>query len=275
MKLFTTNEVAKILNLPGTRIRSFVRAGFLAPSRGRSKQLQFTFQDLLLLKTAKGLLDSRVAPKNITRMLSSLKRQLPTDQHLSRIKIYADGRRVVAWDGKARWQPDSGQFVFNFDALSVLQKIKLSRPAPKPTRQELTAEHWFNLGFELEISSLPDAKRAYHLALELDPKMADAHLNLGKLYHDAKEWEKAEGHYRSAAEQAPADPAPHFNLGVLMEDLERLPEAIRAYQEAIKQDPSFADAHYNLGLLFESLDKKAEAIAHLRTARKIYMNRRT
>src|SRR5688572_9120185 len=172
MKLFTTGEVGKILNLPGQRIRSFVRAGFLAPSRGRSKELQFTFQDLLLLKTAKGLLDSRVAPKKISRMLSSLRRQLPADQHLSRIKIYADGRRVVAWDGKARWQPDSGQFVFNFDALSVLRKVKLSRPVEKPIQKELTAEHWFNLALVLESTSLKDAQRAYHLALEIEPKMA-------------------------------------------------------------------------------------------------------
>jgi tetratricopeptide (TPR) repeat protein len=273
MKLFTTGEVAKILNLPGQRIRSFVRAGFLAPSRNETKQLQFSFQDLLLLKTAKGLLDSRVAPKKIIRMLSSLKRQLPADQHLSRIKIYADGRRVVAWDGKARWQPDSGQFVFNFDALSVLQKVKLPSPPAKPAQEKLTAEHWFNLALELETTSLKDAERAYHLALELEPKMADAHINLGKLYHDGKEWEKAEAHYHAAAEHAPEDPAPCFNLGVLMEDLRRIPEAIRAYGDALKRDPSFADAHYNLGLLFESLGKKADAIAHLRTARKIYMER--
>jgi tetratricopeptide (TPR) repeat protein len=273
MKLFTTGEVAKILNLPGTRIRSFVRSGFLAPSRDSTRQLKFTFQDLLLLKTAKTLLDSRVAPKKVTRMLASLKRQLPENQHLSRIRIYADGRRVVVWDGKARWQPDSGQFVFNFDALSVLQKINLPRPVEKPRKQKLTAEHWYNVGCELENTSTKDAARAYHLALELDPKMADAHLNLGKLYHDTKEWEKAETHYRSAVEHAPCEPEPHFNLGVLLEDLKQPGEAICAYREAIKQDPSFADAHYNLGLLLESVGKKAEAIAHLRTARKLYLHR--
>jgi len=270
MKFFTTDEVAKILNLPDTRVRSYVRAGFLAPTRGRKKQLQFTFQDLLLLKTAKGLLDSRVPAKTIIRMLSSLKRQLPDDQHLSRIKIYADGRHVVAWDGKARWQPDSGQFVFNFDAQSVAQKIKIPRPTRKPPEKKLTADHWFNLALELETSSVKDAQRAYHLALEREPKMADAHLNLGKLYHESKEWEKAEAHYRAAAEHAPRDPAPHFNLGVLMEDLKRFPEAVRAYTEALKHDPSFADAHYNLALVFESLGKKAEAIAHLHAARKLY-----
>ena len=272
MKLFSTGEVAKILNLPDRRIRSFVRAGFVAPARGEKKTLEFTFQDVLFLKTAKGLLDSRVPPKRIIRMLSSLKRQLPDDQHLSSLKIYADGRRVVAWDGKARWQPDSGQFLFNFDTRSVVQKIKLPPAPSKPNGKKLTAEHWFNLGVELEATSTQEAQRAYHMALALDPKRGDAHLNLGKLYHDAHDLTKAEGHYRAAAESDPEDPAPHFNLGVLMEDLKRPQDALRAYHEAVKLDPSFADAHYNLGLLCDSLGKKTEAFSHLRAARKIYLS---
>ena len=99
MKLFSTAEAAKILNLPDSRIRSFIRAGFLVPERNEKKDLRFTFQDLLFLKTAKNLLASRVSAKRILRMLSSLKRQLPDEQHLSSLKIYADGRRVVVWDG--------------------------------------------------------------------------------------------------------------------------------------------------------------------------------
>lgn len=272
MKLFTTGEVAKILNLPGSRIRSFVRAGFLKPARDQKRTFQFTFQDLLFLKTAKGLLDSRVPSKRITRMLSSLKRQLPDDRHLSGIKIYADGRRVVVWDGKARWQPDSGQFLFNFDAGSMVQKVSLPQAQAKPMQDQLTAEHWFKLGVELETTSTKEAQRAYHMALELEPQLAAAHLNLGKLYHDAGELQKARAHYQAAATIDPNDPAPRFNLGVLLEDCKRPQEAMSAYREAIKRDPSFADAHYNLALLFESVGKKAEAVAHFRTARKIYLS---
>jgi tetratricopeptide (TPR) repeat protein len=271
MKLFTAGEVAKILNLPGSRIRSFVRAGFLKPVRGQKRTLQFTFQDLLFLKTAKGLIDSRVPSKRIVRMLSSLKRQLPDDQHLARLKIYADGRRVVAWDGKARWQPDSGQFLFNFDVRSVVQKIQLPISPARPIKPNLTAEHWFNLGVELEATSTMEAQRAYHMALKLDSAMANAHLNLGKLYHDGEELEKAEAHYRAATQSDPEDPAPHFNLGVLMEDLKRPQDALQFYRQAIKLDPAFADAHYNLGLLYESIGRRAEAVAHFRTARKIYL----
>lgn len=271
MKLFTTAEVAKILDLPKSRVQAFVRAGFIAPCRDRKKQLQFTFQDLLLLKTTKGLLDTRLTPKTIMRMLASLKRQLPDDQHLSRIKIYADGKRIVARAGRERWRPESGQLVFNFDAQSLARQIKLARPAAQGDQPSLSAEDWFNCALELESSSIKDAQQAYHAALELDPQLADAHLNLGRLYHEAKEWDKAEAHYKAAAQHAPRDAAPLFNLGVLLEDRKRPQDAARAYRQALERDDSFGDAHYNLGLVLESLGEKAEAISHLHTARKIYL----
>jgi tetratricopeptide (TPR) repeat protein len=271
MKLFSTSEVAKILNLPDSRIRSFVRAGFLAPARDKTKSLQFTFQDLLFLKTAKSLLASRVPGKTIVRILSSLKRQLPDEQHLSSVKIYADGRRVVVWDGRARWQPDSGQFLFNFDARSVIGAVKL--PPSKRVKQELSADYWFNLGTELEATSAEEAQSAYRRALEIDPRMADAHLNLGKLDHEAGRFDEAETHYRATAQLASADAVPYFNLGVLLEDLKRPREAVECYKQSLARNPDFADAHYNLGLLLENLGNKKEAFAHLRAARKLYMGK--
>ena len=271
MKLFSKSEVAKILNLSDRRIRTFLRAGFLSPSRDETKSPQFTFQDLLFLKTAKSLLTSRVPERRVLRILSSLKRQLPDEQHLSSVKIYADGRRVVVWDGRTRWQPDSGQFLFNFDARSVIVAARLS--PSKRAKQSLGADYWFKLGAELEPTSAEEAQLAYRRALEIDPKMADAHLNLGKLYHDAGKWDEAETHYRAAVRLSPRDAAPYFNLGVLHEDLKRPREAVGCYNEALNRDPDFADAHYNLGLLLENLGNKKEAFTHLRAARKLYIGK--
>jgi tetratricopeptide (TPR) repeat protein len=272
---FTTREVAKIAILPDARIRSCVRAGLLSPRRGRKGRLEWSFQDLLLLKTTKGLLDARVPLARIRRMVTSLKRQLPDDRTLSSLTIYADGRRVVAWDGTARWQPDSGQFLFNFDVQAVASEVSRPKrlPAPaleasgQPTR---TAEQWFNLGCELDAASPEEARHAYQQALELDPAMADAHVNLGRLYHQAKQPAQAEAQYRAAARQTPDDPVAHFNLAVLLEELGRTGEAIQAYRCALEADPAFADAHHNLGLLFDTLGKRALAMTHLRAARKLY-----
>jgi tetratricopeptide (TPR) repeat protein len=271
MKLFSTSEVANILGLPDSRIRSFVRAGFLTPAKNKTGTLQFTFRDLLFLKTAKSLLASRVPAKRIISILSSLKRQLPDEQHLSSLKIYADGRRVVVWDGKAQWQPDSGQFLFNFDARSVMRTLKL--PPPKPAKANLNARYWFTLAVEFEKTSVEEAKRAYARALDVDPTLSDAHLNLGKLYHDAGMLKQSESHYRAAVKCAPDDPAPYFNLGVLLEDMKQPQDALQCYEEALKRDASFADAHYNLGLLLESLGKRKDAFTHLKTARKLYLGK--
>jgi tetratricopeptide (TPR) repeat protein len=272
---FSTREVAKIAIMPDARIRSCVRADVLAPRRGRGGRLEWSFQDLLLLKTTKGLLDARVPLPRIRRMMASLKRQLPADQALSSLTIYADGRRVVAWDGTARWQPDSGQFLFNFDAQAVASKVggfeRPPPPAPEiPERPSRTAEEWFNLGCELDAASPKEARQAYHHAIELDPALADARVNLGRLCHAAGQPEQAEAHYRAALQQAPDDPVAPFNLGVLLEELGRVDEAIQAYRDALTANPAFADAHHNLGLLFDALGRRAQAMTHLRAARKLY-----
>ncbi|HKW92306.1 MAG TPA: tetratricopeptide repeat protein [Methylomirabilota bacterium] len=277
MTSFSTHEVAKILGLPDSKIRSCARAGLLAPARGRDGRLRWSFQDLLLLKTTRGLLDARVPARRVRRMLASLRRQLPGDQALSSLTIFADGRRVVAWDGTARWQPDSGQFLFNFDAHAVAEH---ATPAPARTTPAATAEpasrtaeEWFDLAGELETASPDEARHAYQQALALDPALADAHVNLGRLCHQAGEAARAETHYRAAIQLAPRDPIARFNLAGLLEETQRAAEAVESYRHALAVDPEFADAHYNLGLLLDSLGRRAGAMTHLRTARRLYGRR--
>jgi len=273
MTHFTTHEVAKALSVPDSKIRSCARAALLAPGRGRGGRLQWSFQDLVLLRTANALLDARIPPRQIRRMIASLRRQLPADQALSSVSIYADGRRAVAWDGAARWQPDSGQFLFNFDAQAVAAiAAPLRTPAPSAPVTR-SAVDWFNLGCELDVSSPAEARHAYEQALALDAGLADAHVNLGRLLHQRGDVARAEGHYRAAIGLAPADAVAHFNLAGLLEETGRAPDAVAAYQRALAADPDFADAHYNLGLLLDGLGRRAPAMTHLRAARRLYGRR--
>jgi tetratricopeptide (TPR) repeat protein len=139
-----------------------------------------------------------------------------------------------------------------------------------PESSSFTAEHWFHIGCELESESTIEARQAYLQAIEMDPDLADAHLNLGRLEHEAGELGKAEAQYREAVRCAPDDPTSHFNLGVLLEDRGRPEEAALAYQRVIAADPDAADAHYNLGLLQETLGRRSDAMRHLMTARQLY-----
>jgi len=265
---FTTREVAKILDLSEARIRSCLRAGLVIPAR-EGGHYRFSFQDLVLLRTTKGLLDARVPMKRIRKMVHSLKRQLAEGQQLTSLTIYADGRRVVAWDGRARWQPDSGQFLFNFGAQTIAAEVSLPTAAAEP-EEPLSAEEWFDLGSELEKDSPEEAEQAYHLAIERDPSMAAAHINLGRLDHQERRYAAAEAHYRAAIRLTPGDALAHFNLGVLLDELGRADETILAYRRALACDPEFADAHYNLALLFEAKGRRPDAIRHFRAARELY-----
>lgn len=133
-----------------------------------------------------------------------------------------------------------------------------------------SSEQWYETGLELERSAPAEAIRAYEHALERNPAMADAHVNLGRLYHAAGERGRAEAHYRDAVRLAPGDPTSHFNLGVLLEEQGRREEAVLAYGQALARDPDFADAHCNLGLLLESLGRRQDAMRHLMAARELY-----
>ena len=273
---FSLREAAHILEVPEARLRALARAGFLAPQRGPIGPLSFGFRDLILLRTTKGLLESGVPMRRIRRIWASLREQLAADLPLTSITIQADGEEVVASDGGARWQPDSGQFLLDFEAGEIVERAgEESAPLPGPMlavageEAEYTAQEWYEAGCDLEADSPEQARSAYEKALDLDPGIAGAHVNLGRLLHRAGEPGRAEPHYREAVRLDPGDPTPHFNLGVLFEELRRREEAILAYRQAILRDPDFADAHCNLGLLLESLGRRQEAMRHLMAAQQL------
>jgi len=287
----SAREAARILRIPESRVLRLAQLGGLTPEPGASGDPQFTFQQMVLLRTTQGLLDAGVPPRRVANAWASLRRQLPSDVPLTGIRLQAEGRSAVVNDGAARWQAESGQVVLDFggETAVVEAEPELLPPAP-PARvkaatalrevppapaddtedAERTAEQWFHVAAELEAEAPDDARDAYRHALERDPDLADAHLNLGRLEHEAGELGKAEAHYRDAVRCAPEDPTSHFNLGVLLEERGRPDEAVLAYLQAIARDPDAADAHYNLGLLLESRGRRPEAIKHLMTARRLY-----
>jgi tetratricopeptide (TPR) repeat protein len=281
MKHFSARDAARILQATEAQIRNWSRMGAIGRAPAGETRHELTFQELVLLRTTKGLLESGVPPHRVRRIWSSLRRQLTDDLPLTSIRILADGDRAVAWDGNAMWQPDSGQFLLDFSLEEIadpglpevalkVQSIPSPAPAHAPEEPGLTAEQWFHIGCELENASPLEARQAYLQALEADPSFTGAHLNLGRLDHEAGELGKAEAHYRAAAQSAPDDTLCHFNLAVLLEDRGRPDEAIQAYEQAIARDPDAADAHHNLGLLLDSRGRRTDAMRHLMIARRLY-----
>jgi tetratricopeptide (TPR) repeat protein len=273
VKGYSTSEVAKVLGLTPSRVRSYVRAGFLSPERGASGRLTFSFQDLVFLRTATGLLSARVAPRRIRKALRRLREQLPEGRPLAGVRIAMEGSRIVVADGTRRWQPDSGQILFDFGVADLAKKVApVVRRAFREAQEEgpeFSADDWYEWGCELEPGSPGEAIAAYRRALSLDPSHPDAHVNLGRLLHEAGDAAAAEPHYAAALAARPDDGIAAFNLGVALEDIGRLPEALLAYQKAVRIDPRNADGHFNAATLAEKLGRPAEALRHLASYRKL------
>lgn len=267
MDAYGSREVARMLGLSVGQVRAFVRAGFLEPSRGPRGELRFSFHDLVLLRTAQGLVQARIPPRRVKQALRQLRERLPEGSALRGLRIAAEGDRIVVGDGAARWQADSGQVMFDFEIADLERKVAPLSHAPR--LRGPSAEALYEQGCELEEDDPDAACAAYERAIALDPRHADAHVNLGRLLHEAGDAEAAAEHYRIAAEARPDDATAAFNLGVALEDLERPAEAVAAYERAVAADPACADAHYNLAGLHERTGSPAAALRHLRTYRKL------
>ena len=273
MNGYSTSEVAKLLGLSPPQIRGYVRAGFVSPERGEHGELWFSFQDLVFLRTARGLMAARVPPRRIRTALRKLKGQLPEGQPITSARLGVESNRVVVDDGAQRWQPESGQILFDFGGAEAVNEVApivrhADPEAPKKTH-EFSADDWFEWGCELEPGSPGEAIAAYRRALELAPEHADAHVNLGRLLHEAGDPAAAEPHYEAALAARPDDGTAAFNLGVALEDQNKLPEARLAYLKATRLEPENADAHFNVARLAEKLGRPAEALQHLQKYRKL------
>ena len=267
MHRYGVREVEKLLRLPRSTIRALVEAGFVSPARGPRNAWLFSFQDLIVLRTAQALAAAKVPRRRITRSVRELRRHLPEAMPLSGLSICAVADRVVVKEGSGRWQAESGQYLLAFEgdpangSLSVIDR--------KDAVPQASAEDWFARGVDLEEEDAEAAVRAYAQAVTADPKLLDAHVNLGCLLHEAGRLAEAERAYRDAIRACGDEPSLLYNLGVLLEDMNRKSEAMLAYETALRGNPGLADCHYNLALLCEGLDKPREAIRHMAQYRRL------
>lgn len=265
--MFHTADVARLLGLSPRRVRDMARAELCRATRHGHRYL-FSFQDIVLLRAARGLIEQRVPTRRVRLAIGHLRRQLAPGRPLSAVRIFADGRQVVVRDGQRAWEPDTGQMMLLFDvgdlarAAGVVVPVS-ARHATERRRRGQSADVLFERALHLEEDDPAAARRNYQLALEIDPDHSDAWVNLGRLLHEEGDLETAVAHYGRALARRPGDPVAHYNLALALEDREDFGGAITHYRAALETDPDFADAHFNLGRLLERSGNRREAMAHL------------
>jgi tetratricopeptide (TPR) repeat protein len=113
-----------------------------------------------------------------------------------------------------------------------------------------------------ERGDLEGAIAAHEAALVLEPSLAEAHANLIALYGRARNFAKAEEHYRAVVALGVNLSTAHYDYGVLLGLQEKWDLAAEAYRRAIAVNPLHAQAHHNLGQILErqrQLDAAADA----------------
>lgn len=267
MHPYGVRDVERLLGLPRNTIRALIAAGFVTPARGPRNAWRFSFQDLIVLRTAQTLVAARVSNRRIARSVKDLRRHLPESMPLSGLSIGAVGDRVVVREGDSRWQAESGQYLLEFGgdpaqgSLSVIERT--------PQAPERPAPDWFAEALRLERSDNRQALVAYAKAIAADPARPEPRINLALLLHEARRFAEAERAYRDALGACGGHPLLLYNFGLLLEDLDRIPEAVQAYTLAVSADPDLADGHYNLALLHQKLGKARDAIRHMSQYRRL------
>lgn len=263
---FTLKRVQEMLGLSATTVSKLIAAGFVTPSRGKRNEHRFSFQDLMLLRTAHALQQASIPPRKILRSLAKLKADLPAELPLTGLRITAVGADVVVRDRSGQWNPDSGQLVMDFEVAEVAGTVSILQAAPV---QSAAPNDWFKEGEALEVTDRPAAEKAYRRAIEQDPSRAAPYLNLGAVLCEDNRCGEAVDLYAAAMTTVGHEPLIHFNLAIALEDQSRPREAMMAYERAIALDSTLADAHYNAGMLLERLGDGQAALRHFSAYRRL------
>ena len=171
----------------------------------------------------------------------------------------------------------AGQLTFDFRVDAPAAKvIELKRrPAPpmaallnQPVVEQAShAEQTFLAAAAIDDGDprhFDDALAAYRRALEEDPYLVPALINLGNILYARDQIAEAQALYERAISIDPDVFEAHFNLGNIFHDLGRYPEAQACYRDALRLNAAYADAHFYLAVTLEKMGRSPEAVPHWR-----------
>jgi tetratricopeptide (TPR) repeat protein len=180
----------------------------------------------------------------------------------------------------------AGQLAFDFRneaAPAKVLELKARQPLPlaalldfqsEPSEAASGEQHFMAASAldDGDPGKFDEAAGAYRRALEVDPNLVPALINLANIHYSRDELAEAQALYeRSIALDADVFEA-YFNLGNIFHDLGRYAKAQGCYREALRVNPAFADAHFYLAVTLEKNGQSPEARPHWRAYQQLAPN---
>jgi len=246
--------MARYRSLREDHLRYMVKCGVIRPVLRTNADTFFAFPDLPAIKQANDGLEQGASFQSVVRaLLASREGQLTFD-----FRLDAAPARILALTRKAP-PPDQSR-VLDADA---------SR------HDTALAEEYFRAASALDDgdeAKLEDAAGAYRKALELDPYLVAALINLANIHYSLDELAEAQALYERAIGLESDFFEAHFNLGNIYHDLGRFTEAQACYREALRLNPYYADTHFYLAVTCEKMGLSQEARPHWRAYQQLAPN---
>jgi tetratricopeptide (TPR) repeat protein len=180
---------------------------------------------------------------------------------------------------------NAGQLAFDFRIEAHPAKVlQLKRPEPPPLAALMdsarmpdtsSVEQLFLAASMLDDgdpSNFEEALAGYRRALEIDPYMVPALINLANIHYARDEIAEAQALYERAIVLDSDVFEAHFNLGNIFHDLGRYVQAQGCYRDALKLNPTYADTHFYLAVTLEKSGQSADARPHWRAYQQLAPN---
>ena len=127
------------------------------------------------------------------------------------------------------------------------------------------AEQYFLMGSLLDDGTperIEEAVKSYRRALEEDPDLVAALINLANIRYSRDELAEAQALYERAILLDDSYFEAHFNLGNIHHDHGRYADAEASYRIALSLNTNYPDAHFYLAVTLEKMGRSIDARAH-------------
>ncbi len=245
--------LARYRSLREDHVRYLVKCGVLRPVLRTNADTFFAFPDLAIVKQASEGLSQGASFRTIVRgFMASRQGQLELD-----FRLDAAPARIITLRRRGA-DRQSGKSAADPSQVAAADTARAEKLFLAASRMDDGDE-----------SAMDEAAATYRKALELDPYMVAALINLANIHYSRDELVEAQALYERAIGLEPDFFEAHFNLGNIYHDLSRFPEAQACYREALRLNSLYADAHFYLAVTFEKMGLSQEARPHWRSYKQL------